>query len=117
MRERLRAFSLALMIGALALACVSVGLPEGATPTHRYYAALADYNQTKRVVLVYVSAPETSLSSAQAVAEIVEATDLQIRYFEAIRRTGGSSDSQYETVATILEAAAAGLRVRIGDTR
>lgn len=117
MRERLRAISLALVIGAVALACVSVGLPEGATPAHRYYAALADYNQAKRVVLAYVGLPETSLSSAQAVVETVKATDLQVRKFEALRVAGSALDSNYERIAIVLEVAAAGLRARIGDTR
>jgi len=85
--------------------CVSAGLPDEATPAHRYYAALADYNGAKRTALEYAKLPSTPDEHVETILAVVEATDSQLKAFEALRRDGAVGSSNYALIATVLQQA------------
>ncbi len=104
--NRIRLWVAALAIVALAaVSCVSPKLPDGADYRHRYFAALADYNQAKRAALAYVQLESTPVTHTARVVEIVNAADHRVRQFEDLRRAGRSLQTDYTRVSVILEAA------------
>lgn len=114
MLSRLRIYILTILIvaGLASAGCVSTNLPEGADYSHRYYAALADYNLTKRAVLAYAQIPETPLSHIDAILTTVNRTDQRIRQFEALRKVDPSlvSAEDYDLVLKLIDLAAEQLR-------
>lgn len=98
--------AIALLLGA----CIQQGLPEGAGPDHRYFAAVADYTQAKTVAAKYAAEPTTPLEHVEAILEIVEQGDARVREFDEIRRAGEVLGHEYDTAAGALRATSAILR-------
>jgi len=108
MFDKIRLWALALAFAVSA--CVSTGLPDGATYEHRYFAAVADYNQAKTVALAYVSLEETPFKHVKAVVDVVERVDARLREFERRRRLGGTLEPDFVHITTVLKVAVGKLK-------
>lgn len=109
MRKKLAYLSLvavALLVGA----CIQQGLPEGAGPDHRYFAAVADYTQAKTVAAKYAAEPTTPPEHVEAILSVVEEGDARVREFDELRRGAGVLGHDYDTAAGALRATSAILR-------
>lgn len=84
-RARHTLVALLVVLVAMSAACVSTSLPEGATPQHRYFAAVADYNLAKRAALKYVQEPTTSAAHTKTILDAVEKSDAGVKAFDQIR--------------------------------
>ncbi|MEE8551589.1 MAG: hypothetical protein V3T08_10090 [Gemmatimonadota bacterium] len=89
-----RLFSLAL-VAALAFGCVSNSLPDGADYRHRYFAAIADYSQAKRVALEYISLEDTPDEHVVALFNVVTRADFEVIRFEELRRAAQAQRADY----------------------
>ena len=103
MTKKARAPALCALL-LFAAACVQLGLPEGATAEHRYFAAVADYTTAKVAAAKYASAPETPVAQIEAILRVVDDGDRYIHAVDAVRR-GECSDP---TLARVLPALAGG---------
>lgn len=112
---RVLAIVLALLFS---VSCVSAKLPKNASAEHGYYAAVADYNQAKRIMVEYLD--EVPQSVAEEVLKIVLKTDKALKYFERVRRgecdvCAVLTDLDFENKASALRSVASALRKLIGE--
>lgn len=101
----MKILSIVIALAFVVAGCASTSLPEGADHRHAYFAALADYNQAKRVAAAYARrAPKPQI---ERILSVVDRTDRAIKNFELIRRTARRrlSNREYEAIADAILAA------------
>ena len=104
---------MALMVLLAGTACVSTGLPDGAKPSHRFYAAVADYNAAKIHAVEFVRSPAVTVDTAEAVLRITRDTDAEIAVVvEEIRLNGVPADG-YDLATRALRIATERLMAKV----
>lgn len=70
----------AAMFAVTSSACVIDGL-DGAEPSHRFYATVAQYDQAKVHAVEFVRSPAVTLETAERILKVVQKADAEIAVF------------------------------------
>ena len=88
-----------------AMGCISTGLPDGAKASHRFYAAVADYNAAKVHAVEFVRSPAVTVETAETVLRVTQATDAEIEVVVAEIRMYGVPVDGYDLATRVLRVA------------
>ena len=102
------------LVFAMILAgCISSQGLEDASPSVRYYAAVADYIQVKNLAVIHAESPSTSLATVKKIEVSVNEADAQLAVVEEMRQADLTTPDTYLAAAALLRGISAQLRTQI----
>ncbi len=103
-----------LMLATFTLGGCATLAARNASPSVKFYAAVADYNTAKLAAVKYAEIPEVSASRVQEIVTVVELADAAIKGVVMKLAAGDATDSLLLNSAELLLSASRALRDVIG---